>query len=162
VTHPIVDQIRFARSEFVRGLEDVSDSDGVIRVGPANSIGWTVGHLAWQEQRYWLQRLNGISLIDELDTEYGSGCPPSTPPIALSWERWRRITEATDPLLDAITDEILDRDPGLGTTFGSMALRVIYHYWYHLGECMGIRQALGHTGLAEYVGAIDAQAPYRR
>jgi hypothetical protein len=167
VTHPIVDQIRFARSEFIRGVHDLSEADATIRVGPANSISWTVGHLAWQEQRYWLQRLNGVSLIPELDSEYCYGCPPSAPTLATSLERWNRIVAATDPHLDAVTEETLGVDPvvngeHIGATFGSMALRVIYHYWFHLGETQGIRQALGHTGLAEYVGDIDEQAPYRR
>ncbi len=167
MTHPIVDQVRFARSEFTRGLSDLTEEAAATRVGPANSISWTIGHLAWQEQRYWLQRLNGTTLIPELDVEYCFGCPPSSPPLATSWDRWRVITEASDPHLDDITEATLAVDPVVdgsptGTTFGSMALRVIYHYWYHLGEAMGIRQALGHTGLAEYVGAIDEQAPYRR
>ena len=26
---------------------------------------------------------------------------------------------------------------------------MIYHYWYHTGENMAIRQALGHTALAD-------------
>jgi hypothetical protein len=38
---------------------------------------------------------------------------------------------------------------------------VIYHYWYHLGESLGLRQALGHTGLPDFVGNIDTRAPYR-
>lgn len=38
---------------------------------------------------------------------------------------------------------------------------MIYHYWYHAGENMGIRQALGHTGLQDFVGDIDIEAPYQ-
>ena len=38
--------------------------------------------------------------------------------------------------------------------------RVIYHYWYHTGENMAIRQMLGHTGLPDFVGNIDDEAPY--
>jgi hypothetical protein len=38
---------------------------------------------------------------------------------------------------------------------------VIYHYWYHTGENMAIRQKLGHKQLPEYVGNIDDQAPYQ-
>ncbi len=44
---------------------------------------------------------------------------------------------------------------------GSLLLRVIYHYWYHTGENLAIRQALGHTDLPEFVGDIDSEAPYR-
>ena len=63
----------------------------------------------------------------------------------------------------------LPRDPGGGIgegkpsryIWGSLLQRVIYHYWYHTGENMAIRQTLGHTGLPEFVGDIDAEAPYR-
>ena len=41
-------------------------------------------------------------------------------------------------------------------------LRMTYHYWYHTGENAAIRQALGHTGLPDFVGDIDTEAPYRR
>ena len=53
--------------------------------------------------------------------------------------------------------------PGAGPqrTIGSAMQRVIYHYWFHTGEILGIRQALGHRGLPEFVGNIDAEAPYR-
>ena len=37
-------------------------------------------------------------------------------------------------------------------------MRNIYHYWYHTGENMAIRQQLGHMQLPEYVGDIDAKA----
>jgi len=39
--------------------------------------------------------------------------------------------------------------------------RVIYHYWYHNGENMAIRQQLGQSNLPEFVGNIDDEAPYR-
>jgi hypothetical protein len=38
---------------------------------------------------------------------------------------------------------------------------MIYHYWYHTGENAAIRQNLGHTGLPNFVGDIDGEAPYR-
>jgi hypothetical protein len=44
---------------------------------------------------------------------------------------------------------------------GSLLLRNIYHYWYHTGENMAIRQMLGHHRLPQFVGNIDDEAPYR-
>jgi len=38
---------------------------------------------------------------------------------------------------------------------------VIYHYWYHTGDYMAIRQLLGHGRLPVFVGDIDGKAPYR-
>jgi hypothetical protein len=52
--HLLVTQLRFARDELVRGLEGVSEADGLRRLQPMNSIGWMVGHLANQEHRYWV------------------------------------------------------------------------------------------------------------
>ena len=46
-------------------------------------------------------------------------------------------------------------------SFGSLLLRMIYHYWYHTGESLAIRQMLGHADLPEFVGDIDGEAPYR-
>ena len=46
-------------------------------------------------------------------------------------------------------------------SFGSLLLRNIYHYWYHIGENAAIRQQLGHTNLPDFVGNIDDEAPYR-
>lgn len=36
-----------------------------------------------------------------------------------------------------------------------------YHYWYHTGENMAIRQLLGHARLGVFVGNIDDKASYR-
>ena len=58
--HPLVPQLRFARSEFLRGVRGVSDSDGAVRLGPMNCLAWNVGHLAWQEQRYFLTFAQGL------------------------------------------------------------------------------------------------------
>src|SRR5262245_48481668 len=52
--HPLVEQLRFTRSEFQRGLRGTSADDGVRRLEPMNSIGWIVAHMSWQEQRYFL------------------------------------------------------------------------------------------------------------
>ena len=46
-------------------------------------------------------------------------------------------------------------------TWGSVLQRVIYHYWYHTGESLAIRQMLGQTDLPQFVGDLDSQAPYR-
>jgi hypothetical protein len=35
---------------------------------------------------------------------------------------------------------------------GTLLLRNIYHYWFHLGEAMALRQFFGHEALPEYVG----------
>ena len=165
MTHPLVNQLRFARNEFRRGLEGVSIEDARQRLLPMNCIAWNVGHLAWQEQRYWLTRAQGIALIPELNTEFAYGAPASTPDLEEIRKAWGKITEACDPWLDAATTETLQEAVVIDGVpseyiFGSLLQRTIYHYWYHTGENQAIRQMLGHTGLLDFVGDIDTEAPY--
>jgi hypothetical protein len=168
MSHPLVDQLRFTRSEFCRALGGVTDADARKRLVPMNCISWIVGHLAWQEQRYWLQRLSGRTLLPELDTQFCSGCPGITPPLDEMWSTWRAVADASDPVLDALaaSDLLRMRDFAVqGGTFstsaGNLMQRVIYHYWYHTGEALAIRQMLGHMDLPEFVGNIDGEAPFR-
>lgn len=168
MTHPLVDQLRFTRAEFLRGLDGLSDDDARRRIGPMNCISWNVGHLAWQEQRYWLAQAQGRVLVPEVQRAYAYGAAACTPPLDEVLAHWRAITAEADPWLDQLTSEALAevRDVGAdGKTrrrqLGSMLQRMIYHYWYHTGENLAIRQVLGQTGLPEFVGDIDREAPYR-
>ena len=165
MAHPLVDQLRFSRSEFKRALEGLSDEDAVARVLPANSISWNIGHLAWQEQRYWLIRGETRTLSEDVNKRFAYGAEASTPALAEAWAAWREITEASDPFLDTLTTEKLKSNAvetkEFTTSWGNLLQRMIYHYWYHAGENMGIRQALGHTGLQDFVGDIDNEAPYK-
>jgi hypothetical protein len=166
MVHPLVEQLRFARSEFRRGLVGVSDEEARHRFLPVNSISWNIGHLAWQEQRYWLMSPQGIILLPEVDRDFCYGAPASTPPLDEVWAAWETITTAADPWLDAVTTETLlseatrDGKP-IGVAIGSRLLRMIYHYWFHTGENAAIRQQLGHTDLPDFVGNIQDEAPFR-
>ena len=81
--HPLVDQLRFTRSEWLRGLEGVSEEDGACHFGPMNCISWTVGHLAWHEQRTFLQRPQDILLYPHLNDLFASDAPaPSTAAVS--------------------------------------------------------------------------------
>jgi hypothetical protein len=163
--HPLVLQLRFARSEFRRGLADLNEEDGQRRILPMNCISWNIGHLAWQEQRYWLWRGQDRLLLPALNEQFASGAPACTPSLSESWAAWQTITQAADPWLDQVTTAklqetvLINGQPSV-VTFGSMLLRTIYHYWYHTGENLAIRQSLGHTGLPDFVGNIDDEAPY--
>ena len=108
MTHPLIDQVRFARREFVRSLDGVTNDEGVQRFGPINSISWIIGHLADQEQRYWLERRGLDPLVPGLHERVGFGQPASTPPLDEMWDAWRTITAASDPFLDALTTDDLE------------------------------------------------------
>jgi uncharacterized damage-inducible protein DinB len=165
--HPLVVQLRFTRSEFQRGLEGLNDADARRRLLPMNSISWNVGHLAWHEQGIWLNDMQGRTPLPQLNELVGYGQPASTPPLADMLEAWQSVTHMADPFLDTLTTQQLQEmgitgdDAQTFYTAGSLLQRLIYHYWYHAGENMAIRQMLGHTNLAEFVGDIDTEAPYR-
>src|SRR5216117_2447729 len=164
--HPLIDQLRFTRSEWLRGLKGVTEEGAARHFGPMNSIGWIVGHLSWQEQRYLLHRPQGIMLRQDIQDRLASGAPMSTPSLAEMLAAWRTITAAADPFLDKLTTDGLLVDLPLdgqvsGQTQGSAIRRLTYHYWFHIGEILAIRQILGQKDLPEYVGNIELEAPYR-
>lgn len=164
--HPLIDQFRFTRSEWLRGLAGIPEDDGARHFGPMNCISWNVGHLAWHEQRYWLQLAQGKLPYPVLNEIYAYGAPMSTPSLKEMLEIWHVVTQAADPFLDSLTTQTLQTDllregKSVGQTIGSGMRRMTYHYWYHIGEIQAIRQMLGHKDLPEYVGDIEELAPYR-
>ena len=72
----------------------MTDEEARRRFMPMNCISWMVGHLAWQEQRYWLTRAQGKMLVPELNELTANGKPASTPPLDEMWPAWRTVTEA--------------------------------------------------------------------
>jgi uncharacterized damage-inducible protein DinB len=162
--HPLVEQLRFTRSEFRRGLRGVPAADALRRLEPMNSIGWIVAHMAWHEQRYWLTRAQDLTPQPELNEIARNGGPATTPPLAAMLSAWSKVTVAADSWLDGLTTADLEEHLGGGgpkRTIGSGLQRVTYHYWFHTGEILAIRQVLGHPRLPEFVGNIDDEAPYR-
>ncbi len=166
MVHPLVSQLRFTRREFARALTGVSDDDGRIRIFPMNCIAWNVGHLSWQEQRCFLIYAQGRTVRQDVDTAYAYGAPASTPVLSEVRQTWVGITREADSWLEGLTSDALQEHVVRGGKpspylYGSLLQRVIYHYWYHTGENMAIRQMLGHASLPEFVGDIDSEAPYR-
>lgn len=92
-----------------------------------------VGHLAWQEQRYLLWRPQKVMLRNDIQTRFTTG------------------GKMTTPFLDVLTMPRLRRDLPLPSGKRS-------------GQTPGdaIRQMLKpKKKLPEYVGSLEAQAPYR-
>jgi hypothetical protein len=183
MTHPLVTQLRFARSEFVRCLEGISDEDARHRIMPMNCISWMVGHLAAQEQYYFVFFPQGKVPHPQLNKLVGFGHPATTPPLDEMWKVWHDITTASDPFLDTLTTDQLEIYPeqeiegyegasfvmpskeGLAKvkvkgkvyayeSYGTRILRTTYHYFFHTGEAHAIRQQLGHPDLPFFVGGM--------
>jgi hypothetical protein len=162
MSHPLVTQLRFSRSEWRRGLKGVTAGEAAHRVR-INPIAWMIGHLAWQEQLYWLERAQGILAVPEVK-RFGYGKPLTVPPLDEAWAWWRIVIAAADPFLDTLTGPMLTRrwarESSMETP-GTKLHRTTYHYWFHLGESQAIRQMLGPGKLPEFVGGFG-KSQYRR
>jgi hypothetical protein len=160
-SHPLVTQLRFARSEFLRCLDGVSAEDAVRRFEPMNCISWIVGHLANQEHFLWVMAAQGKFLAPGLYELVGTGQPASAPPPDQMWATWHAVTQAADDFLETLTTDKLqtylewERKP-LRESIGTLMLRNMYHYWHHLGEAHAIRQMLGHQDLPQFVGDMSS------
>lgn len=156
----LVAQLHFARDELKRGLDGVSDNDGRQRFLPMNCISWMVGHLADQENRYWVNTAQNVEIHPELNELVGSGKPASTPALSDMWMAWEEITNQADQFLNTLSSEgmrefFVVNDRQLSLNIGTMLLRNIYHYWFHIGEAMAVRQMLGHQNLPQFVGDMS-------
>jgi uncharacterized damage-inducible protein DinB len=166
MTHPLVNQLRFTRSEWRRALAGLPADDALRRFEPLNCISWMVGHLAWQENRYWSYFSLGQSVIPHVEPLVGYGKPASTPPLDEMWAAWETATKSADETLEAITEEMLPAFYEIAgkpvfESIGTLLQRNIYHYWFHTGEALAIRQLLGHTDLPEFVGSFPEWAHYQ-
>lgn len=159
--HPLVTQLQFARSEFVRCIEGVSVEDAVRRTEPMNCISWFVGHLAVQENFYWVYMAQGKTIQPGLNNLVGYGQPASAPLLDDMWKSWKEVTQTADVYLETVTQGIVETnllfDNGKTSreSIGTMLLRNYYHYWFHTGEVHALRQMLGHKNLSDFVGDMS-------
>lgn len=157
----LVNQLRFVRSEFLRGLDGVSAELAVKRFMPMNCISWIVGHLASQENQYWVYLAQGKQLVPDLRHLVGHGQPASTPPLDEMMAAWHLITKEADSFLETLTPEIMEtrfthNGKEVHENIGTLLMRNTFHYWYHIGEISSIRQFSGQTDLPEFVGDMTS------
>lgn len=160
MAHPLVEQLRFTRREFLRCLDGMSLQDAYARHGRMNAISWIIGHLATHENNVFVFLAQGKIIQPELRKVCAPGCPPSTPKLDDMWAAWHEITAHADVFLDTLTSETLQehclwKGEPVAESYGTSLQRLIYHYWFHLGEVHAIRQMLGQRKLPEFVGKMD-------
>ena len=71
--HPLVSQLKFARSQWLLGLEGLSAEEATRRFAPINSISWMIGHLAGFEQRIWVDIAQGVAIQQSKSITYEDG-----------------------------------------------------------------------------------------
>ena len=159
--HPLVTQLHFTRSEFVRCFEGVLPGDACRRPEPMNCLSWTVGHLASQEHFFWVEMAQAQNIAPGLRQLVGYGQPASTPPWDEMWTLWHAITKTADIYLCGLRAEDLNTQfvwegKPITENVATLLLRNIYHYWFHLGKAHATRQMLGHVDLPVYVGDLSS------
>jgi len=154
--HQLVELQHLTRSEFLRGLEGVSDEAARRRVEPMNCISWMVAHLAHQERAFFVAGARG-ERAEPRFRAFGNASDSSQPPLEEAMALWREASEDADALLHAATEEsmrevVIAPDPrGNSAELGTRLVRNIFHYWVHIGEISAIRQVLGHPSPPEFV-----------
>ena len=164
MAHPRVEQLRFARAEFVRGLEGIREDVARRELGQMNSITWMIGHMAWHEQLSWLTRAQGITPVPVLLELAANRGPKSNPGLDDMWAAWEEVTAAADAWLDALTHHRLAEPMGrsrITQSIGTALLRMTYHYFVHTGEASAVRQVVEGGSLPEFIGEIQDLAPWR-
>lgn len=159
MTHPLVKQQRFARSEFRRGLKGLTDEEARFRPPKSdgskmNCISWAVGHLANQEARYFI-RGTGKGSVDKRLHPFLSGQPASEPELSEVLALWQETAAQVDEILETADDEGLTAPLQINwpENLGTAVMRNTFHYWFHCGEVNAIRQLLGHAEI-EFVGRM--------
>ena len=164
MAHPMVQQLRFTRGEFLRCLDGLSLPDAYARHGQMNCISWIIGHLAAHENQVFVFLAQGEVILPDLRKVCGFGSPPSAPKLDDMWAAFHEVTANADLYLDSLTTETLQerftwKGEPMAETIGTMLHRTIYHYWFHIGEAHAIRQMLGQRNLPQFVGNM-AGSPY--
>lgn len=153
--HHLVEMQHLTRTEFLRGLEGVSDEDARRRVEPMNCISWIIGHVAWQEFAFFTDWIHDAGR--ERYRPYPTGSPASQPPLEEVMELWNSACEGANELLHIADEEslrqpIMDLGPDTEQeVLGTLIVRNIFHYWSHIGEISAIRQMLGHPNQPQFV-----------
>jgi uncharacterized damage-inducible protein DinB len=154
---------QFARAEFERGLEGLTDEDARFRVEKAdgsqmNSISWAICHLSHQEWLFFVRGPGGPE--NAKHAPFATGAPACVPSLAEALEIWHEArTEADKWLLQVTDEELAKRTPVWFENQGTALMRNTGHYWFHAGEVNAIRQVLGHPEII-FVGQMLGRLEY--
>ena len=160
--HHLVRYLQYVRRELRRAVDGMEVADLERRVGGINSVAWIVGHLAWQEQGYWLVSRGRRPLV-ELQA-YGRTPPTEPPRFEPLFGAWARVTAAADPWLESLTEPQLREHLEGRSLFereniGTLLTRTSGHYYLHIGQITAVRKLLDYP-VPGFVGS-QAGAEYR-
>lgn len=127
------------------------------RVGGINSVAWMVGHLAWQEQGYWLVA-RGEPRVADLD-DYGHNPPRQVPRFDELFATWAKVAAAADPWLEGLGEQELrshlrGRPLFERENVGTLLTRASSHYYLHIGQITAVRKLLDYP-VPAFVGSQE-------
>lgn len=146
--HHLVRYVQHVRRELRRAISGMTVTDLERRLGNLNSVAWIVGHLAWQEQSYFLTSRGQPSVAELEGYGHGEADPDvAFPPLFAAWES---VTIAADAWLNGLDDAALRQHVEGSRLFeveniGSLLTRVIGHYYLHIGQITAVRKMLGYS-----------------
>jgi len=160
--HHLVRYLQHARRELRRAVDGMTAADLERRVGGINSVAWMVGHLAAQEQGYWLTSRGEPQLAD-LDA-YRRGRPDTPPAFEGLFAAWESITAAADGWLVGLSaQDLRSHLPGRRLfeqeNIGTLLTRTSGHYYLHIGQITAVRRLLD-ASVPPFVGSQEG-AEYR-
>jgi uncharacterized damage-inducible protein DinB len=158
MAHHLVRYLQHVRREFLRALEGIDTSDLERSVEGLNSVRWMIGHLAAQEQAYWLEP-RGEPLVSEALFGYRRAVPERMESPERLLEVWWEVGARADEwLLTLSHDDLRGHLSGEGIVgienIGSLLTRVIGHYYLHIGQITVIRKLLGYE-VPSFVGSQE-------
>ncbi|MDQ3396670.1 MAG: DinB family protein [Deinococcota bacterium] len=154
----LVRYVQHVRRELLRATDGVLADDLERSHHGVNSVAWMVGHLAAQEQAYWLET-RGTVLYRTL-TGYRRAVPQRMDDAQTLLAQWREVTSAADVWLTGLSEDDLRRRlplPGavvVPENVGSLLTRVIGHYYLHIGQITVVRKMLGYP-VPSFVGSQE-------
>jgi len=153
MAHHLVRYVWHVRRELERALDGISEEDLNKEVHGLNSIAWMIGHLANQEQAYWLLFRNE-ELIDKNLRHYNNKVEEGKD-FAELFELWKTITNRSNAWLEtATTSDLENTFEKAKENTGSLMTRVIGHYYFHIGQIATIRKLLGYD-VPGFVGSQE-------
>lgn len=153
--HHLVRYLQHTRRELRRAVEGMALADLERRVGGINSPAWIVGHLAWQEQSYWLVSRGEPELADL--AAFARGRPAPSAGFEELFAAWERVTAAADPWLASLQEADLRSHLQGRALFeqenvGTLLTRTIGHYYLHIGQITAVRKLLDYP-VPSFVGS---------
>lgn len=164
---PLANMLREAWQDMDRATASLPSHDAERRVGTASPIGWSVAHVTNHLDGYVNVRFRGEEphpFIGQYQLRFGARGESG---------KWSEVQEAVAEVreqawayLELLTESELRKEvPYEGSISvlrqrGVISVRygltrIVLHHYFHLGEIVAVRNALGHD-VGEYPGMLEA------